>query len=68
MVCDVSRAFFYAPVQHEVYVELCEEAKKTVEEQHVCKATHEHVWDQGRRSKLAKESPRNDGHTRFLDW
>ena len=30
MVCDVSRAFFYAPVQHEIYVELCEEAKKTV--------------------------------------
>ena len=29
MVCDVSRAFFYAPVQHEIYVELCEEAKKT---------------------------------------
>ena len=32
MVCDVSRAFFYAPVQHEIYVELCEEAKKTVED------------------------------------
>ena len=30
MVCDVSRAFFYAPVQHELCVELCEEAKKTV--------------------------------------
>ena len=28
MVCDVSRAFFSAPVQHEIYVELCEEAKK----------------------------------------
>ena len=27
----------------------------------MCKATHEHVWDQGRRSKLAKESSRNDG-------
>ena len=34
--------------------------------QHVRKATHEHVWDQGRRSKLAKESPRNDGHTRLV--
>ena len=32
MVCDVSRAFFYAPVQHVIYVELCEEAKKTVED------------------------------------
>ena len=32
MVCDVSRAFFYAPVQHEKNVELCEEAKKTVED------------------------------------
>ena len=32
MVYDVSRAFFYAPVQHEIYVELCEEAKKTVED------------------------------------
>ena len=29
MVCDFSRTFFYAPVQHEIYVELCEEAKKT---------------------------------------
>ena len=32
MVCDVSRAFFNAPVQHEIFVELCEEAKKTVED------------------------------------
>ena len=31
MVC-VSRALFYAPVQHEIYVELCEEAKKKVED------------------------------------
>ena len=31
MVCDVSRAFFYAPVQHEIVVELCEEAKNTIE-------------------------------------
>ena len=34
----------------------------------MCKATHEHVWDEGRRSKLAKESSRNDGHIRFLNW
>ena len=36
MVCGVSRAFFYAPVQHEIYVELCEEAKKTVEDNNMC--------------------------------
>ena len=36
MVCDVSRAFFYAPVQHEIYVEPCEEAKKTVEDNNMC--------------------------------
>ena len=36
MVCDVSRAFFYAPVQHEKTVELCEEAKKTVEDNNMC--------------------------------
>ena len=36
MVCDVSRAFFYDPVQHEIYVELCEEAKKTVEDNNMC--------------------------------
>ena len=36
MVCDVSRAFFNAPVQHEIYVELCEEAKKTVEDNNIC--------------------------------
>ena len=29
------------------------------------KAAHEHVWDQGRRSKLANEGSRNGGHTRF---
>ena len=34
--CDVSRAFFYAPVQHEIYVELCEEAKKSVEDNNMC--------------------------------
>ena len=36
MVCDVSRAFFCAPVQHEIYVELCEEAKKTVDDNNMC--------------------------------
>ena len=36
MVCDVSRAFFYDPVQHEIYVELCEEAKNTVEDNNMC--------------------------------
>ena len=36
MVCDVSRAFFYALVQHEIYVELCQEAKKTVEDNNTC--------------------------------
>ena len=35
MVCDVSRGFFYAP-QHEIYVELSEEAKKTVEDNNMC--------------------------------
>ena len=41
MVCDVSRAFFCAPVHHEIYVELCEEAKKTVRgQQHVCMSTY----------------------------
>ena len=32
MVWDVSRSFFHAPVQHEIHVELCVEAKKTVED------------------------------------
>ena len=69
MVCDVSRAFFYAPVQHEIYVELCEEAKKTVVDNNMCaKLRMSILWDQGLRSKLAKESSRNDGHTRFLNW
>ena len=36
MVCDVSRAFFYAPVQHEIFMELCEEAKKTVVDNNMC--------------------------------
>ena len=33
---NVSRAFFHAPVQHEIYVELCEEAKKKVEDADMC--------------------------------
>ena len=36
MVCDVSRALVYASVQHEIHVELCEEAKKTVEDNNLC--------------------------------
>ena len=36
MVYDVSRGFFYVPVQHEIYVELCEEVKKTVEDDNIC--------------------------------
>ena len=36
MVCDVSQDFFYAPVQHERNVELCEVAKKTVEDNNMC--------------------------------
>ena len=36
MVCDFSRAFFYTPVQHEIFVELCEEAKKAVEDNSMC--------------------------------
>ena len=35
-VMDVSRAFFYAPVQHEIYVELCEEAIETEEGRGKC--------------------------------
>ena len=36
MVCDISRAFFYAPVQHEIYVELCEEAITCEEDRGKC--------------------------------
>ena len=36
VVCDVSRAFFYAPVQHDFFVELCEEAKNTIEDNNMC--------------------------------
>ena len=36
LVCDVSRTFFCAPVQHKIFVELCEEAKKTVEDNNMC--------------------------------
>ena len=68
MVCDVSQAFFYAPVQHEKNVELCEEAKKTVKDNNMCaKLRMSMHGDEGRRPKLAKESSRNDGHTRFLN-
>ena len=35
-MCDDSLAFFYAPVQHEIFVELCEEAKKTAEDNNMC--------------------------------
>ena len=42
-------------MQHEIYVELCEDAKNTVDDNKMCKVTHEHVWDQGRSSKLAKD-------------
>ena len=46
MVCDVSRAFFYAPVQHEMHVELCEEAKKTVEDNNMCAKLRMHSVSQ----------------------
>ena len=36
MVCDISRAFFYAPVYHEIYVELCEEAITREEDRKKC--------------------------------
>ena len=36
MICDVSRAFFYAPVQHDIYVELCEEAKTGHADEGMC--------------------------------
>ena len=36
MVNDVSRAFFYAPVQHAIYVELCEEAMEGPEDKGMC--------------------------------
>ena len=35
-VMDVSRAFFYAPVQHRIYVELCEEAIECEEDRGKC--------------------------------
>ena len=68
MVCDVSRAFFYAPVQHELYVELREEAKKTFQDNNMCAKLRMSMDG----TKVAvqncqKESPGNDGHTRFLD-
>ena len=36
MVCDVSRAFFYAPVQRELCVELCDEAIKEESDKGMC--------------------------------
>ena len=55
MVCDVSRVFFYAPVQSDIFVELREEAKKTVEDNIMCaKLRMSMLCDQGSRSKLAK--------------
>ena len=69
MVCDVSRAFFYAPVQHDTYVELCEEAKKTGEDNNMCAKLRMSVYGtKAATQKLAKESSRIDGHTRFLNW
>ena len=62
----LSSAFFYAPVQHEIYVELCEETKKAVEDNNLCAKLRVSMYGtKRRRSKLAKESSRNDGHTRF---
>ena len=62
MVCDVSRAFLYAPVQHEMYVELCAEAKKTVEDNDMCaKLRMSMIGVKAAAQKLAKESSRNDG-------
>ena len=38
MVCDISRAFFYAPVREDqdLYVELCDEYKDGEEDDHMC--------------------------------
>ena len=55
MACDVSRPFFHAPVQHETHVELCEEAKKTVEDNNMCAKLRMSMYgDQGRHSKFGK--------------
>ena len=53
MVCDVSRAF-YAPVQHEIYVELCEEAKKTVEDNNMCAKVRMSVYGPWLPPKIGK--------------
>ena len=72
MVCDVSQAFFYAPVQHEIYVELCEEAKKTAEDNNMCaKLRMSMCGTKGRRSNLAKFKKQChtlnwEGFTRFV--
>ena len=69
MVCDVSRAFFYAPVLHEIYVELCEEAKKTVEDNNMCAKPRMSMYGtKAAAQTLAKEISRTDGHTRFHNW
>ena len=54
MVNDVSRAFFYAPVQQDMYVELCEEAMESEEDRKMCKAPDVDVWDEGGSAKLAE--------------
>ena len=65
-VCDVSRAFFYAPVQHEKYVELCEEAKKTVEDNNMCaKLRMSKYGTKAAAQSWQKKCSRTDGHTRF---
>ena len=40
MINDVSRDFFYAPVQHDIYVELCEEAIECEEDRGKCGKLH----------------------------
>ena len=65
-MCDVSRAFFYAPVQHEICVELCEEAKKTVEDNNMCAKLRMSMYGtKAAAQNWQKKSSRNDGHTRF---
>lgn len=36
LICDVSRAFFYAPVQHDIYVELAPEVMTEPGDEHRC--------------------------------
>ena len=44
MIADVKRAYFYAPVSREVYVELCSEDQADGGDGHVWKAQRVHVW------------------------